>query len=345
MPAGAPASQERSLRVRVGFSFAILSITGGLATLGYYLLWRAQGGSFLDAAYMTVITMTTIGFAEVRPLDTAGRLLTMGTAVVGVGSLFYLMTALMEYLVAAQISGRREERRMEKEIAKLSEHIIVAGLGRVGRQACIELKAAKLPFVVIDPSEQALEFARENELLHVHGDSATDEVLDRAGIQRARGLIVTTDSDATNLYVVISARLRNPKLRIVSRAVDEASIPKLKRAGADQAINPYAIGGKRLAHLISSPYVVDFLETALTRGNQALGIQEIAIPPEAPVVGKPLGSMRAEEGGASIMAVVRAGNPLVNPPATLALEAGDRILALGTAEQLERLERRVGGAG
>ena len=163
---------------------------------------------------------------------------------------------------------------MEKHIETLSGHIILAGLGRVGRQAAQELHEARVPFLVVDPAEGTLRHAEERGWLCQQGDATDDGVLERAGVRRARGLIATTANDATNMYIVLSARVLNPKLHIVSRAVDESSVSKLTRAGADRAISPYAIGGHRLAHLILSPTVVDFFETALRAGAGATGRQE-----------------------------------------------------------------------
>ena len=167
-------------------------------------------------------------------------------------------------------------------------------------------------------------------------------MLERAGIRRARGLIATTANDATNMYIVLSARVLNPKLYIVSRAVDETSVPKLTRAGADRAISPYAIGGHRLAHLILSPTVVDFFETALRRGDESLNIEAVAVGAESQAAGRSLEALAVRQAtGATVLAIMRDGNPVVNPPGDMTLAAGDRLLALGTREQLRQLEAIV----
>jgi len=335
--------QEQVLRLRLARSFSLMCLAGVMGTLGYWLLWRHQGGTFMDAVYMTGITMTTIGFLEVKPLDTVGRLLTLAVAVVGIGSLFYMLTAVMDYLVSGQMLGFRERRKMNQRIAALSQQVIIAGLGRVGRETARELTEGRVPFVVIDVSEQARLLAAERGYLFIQGDSTADEVLQQAGVDRARGLIVTTDNDATNLYVVMSARLLNPKLNIVSRAVDQKSVGKLLRAGANQAINPYAIGGRRLAHLILSPSVVDFLETALTRGNRTLDIQDLVIREGSPGTRGRLESLHLPQVGATLLAVLRDGAPVVNPPGDFQLHPGDHLLALGTPEQLQRFAQVLEG--
>lgn len=332
-----------ALRGRLGPPVAMLAmvITGG--TLGYYWLWRDAPGAWLDALYMTVITITTVGYGEVRPLGPVGRVLTMAVAITGVATLFYTAGVVMEYIVIVRLAdpgGRR--RRMERDIARLEGHVIVAGVGRVGRQAAGELALAGQRFVIIDPSPARAEYAAARNYLFIVGDATEDEILERAGIRRARGLVVTTGNDATNMYIVLSARVLNPKLYIVSRAVDEASVPKLTRAGADRAISPYAIGGHRLAHLILSPTVVDFFETALQRGNESLNIESIALVGGSGSVGRTLGSFDIRRAtGVTILAVMRDGNAVPNPEGDFVLAAGDQLLALGTTAQLEQLERLV----
>jgi voltage-gated potassium channel len=267
----------------------------------------------------------------------------MVVAVAGIGAFFYTFSVVLDHLVATGMADPRGRRRMERRIAELERHVIVAGLGRVGRQAAAELAEAGTPFVVLDPGPGAARFAEERGYLHVAGDATEDAVLDRAGVRRARGLIATTANDATNMYIVLSARVLNPGLRIVARAADEASVPKLLRAGADRAISPYAIGGHRLAHLILSPAVVDFFETALKRGHEALAIEDVALPPGSSAIDQTLGALAVRQAtGASVLAVLREGTPLPNPPPDLTLRAGDRLLALGTGDQLERLEKLIG---
>lgn len=311
-------------------------------TLGYHTLWRAHDATWLDALYMTVITITTIGFRELHPIEGPGRWFTMLVAFSGIGTLFFLLGTVMEYLVTER-AATLKERRMQRRIEMLEQHVIVAGLGRVGRQAAQELQDAGLPFMVVDPGELASRQAEERNYPFLRGDATEDEMLERCGVRRARGLIATTGNDATNMYIVLSAKVLNPGLYVVSRAVDEASVNKLLRAGANRAISPYAIGGRRLAHLITSPNAVDFFETALRRGNEALAIEEIRIGENSPVLGQALGGLRLpERSGATLLVVLRNGQPSVNPGADFVFREGDDVLALGTREALERLEGLLG---
>jgi voltage-gated potassium channel len=231
---------------------------------------------------------------------------------------------------------------MARKIEALSGHIIVAGLGRVGRQAAQELHEAGTPFIIVDPGEVAVRAAAELGYLLLQGDATEDSVLQRSGIQRARGLIVTTANDATNMYIVLSARVLNSSLHIVSRAVDDVSVAKLIRAGANRAISPYAIGGHRLAHLILSPAVVDFFETALRRGDEALNIEDMELKADSAMVGKTFDDFEIRKAtGVTVLAILRDGTPVVNPPGDFVLQPADHLLALGTRDQLARLERVV----
>ena len=335
-------SEMRSLQVRLLLPLSVVLGVTGAGTLGYRWLWRDVGGSWLDALFMTVTTITTIGYGEVKPLTGAGRVFTMIIAFVGIGSLFYTFSVVMESLVARRLTDPAGRRRMARKIQALSGHIIVAGLGRVGRQATQELHEAGTPFIIVDPGEVAVRAAAELGYLLLQGDATEDSVLLRAGIQRARGLIVTTANDATNMYIVLSARVLNSSLHIVSRAVDDASVAKLIRAGANRAISPYAIGGHRLAHLILSPAVVDFFETALRRGDEALNIEDMELKADSAMVGKTFDDFEIRKAtGVTILAILRDGTPMVNPPGDFVLQPADHLLALGTRDQLARLERVV----
>lgn len=336
-------SMWTSLGRRLSIPLIALAITHLVGTVGYYILWHDQDGTVLDALFMTFTTVATIGFGEVKPLDTAGRVLTMVVAVGGIGSLFYSFTIALDWLSSGETQAARRRRSMKNQIQELSGHYILAGYGHVGREASHELEASGKRIVVIDVEQENIDRAAEAGWLHVRGDASDDGVLRGAGIERATGLIVTTGNDATNLYIVMSARLLAPKLFIVSRAVDAGAVPKLERAGANRTVSPYAIGGRRMAHLMLSPRVIDFFETALHRGTQALSIGEIQIAPLSTTAGQRLAALRQRSGGAMILAVLRGATGTVAvADDDLVLDGGDHLLALGTDVQLEALERSLG---
>ena len=330
------------LRVRLALPAALVFLVTTVGTVGYAWLGREQGATWLDALFMTVTTITTIGYGEIIHLSSVGRIFTMFVAIFGIGSLFYSLTIVMDYLVSRRINDPLGAKRMQREIDKLKSHIIIAGLGRVGKQAAAELYESNIPFIIVDPGTEAQHFAHQHGYLHFLGDASDDEVLTKVGIARAKGLIVTTGDDANNLYIVLSARVLKSDLYIVSRAVDDASIPKLVRAGANRAISPYAIGGRRLAHLILSPTVVDFFDTVIKRDEQSLNLEGIKVPIGAKIIGQSLASLEAlERTGASILVILRDKNVLPNPDPETILCAEDQLLALGTVEELDVLEAMI----
>lgn len=334
--------RSESLPLRLIFPvILVLSITV-IGTAGYRWLGHDQGATLLDALFMTIITITTIGYGEVIHLDEIGRVFTIFIAITGIGSLFYSLTVIMDYLVSSRLMDPMGERKMQRAISQLQGHILIAGLGRVGKQTVAEIQAARFPFVIIDPQSEAQQYALQHDCLFIQGDASDDSVLEMAGIHRARGLIVTTGDDANNLYIVLSARVLRPDLFIVSRAVDDVTVPKLIRAGANHAISPYAIGGRRLAHLILSPAVVDFFDTVVQRGEENLNLEGITVHRDGHVVGRSLAELQLQETtGAVILVVMREKSVLPNPSPDLVLLEGDKILALGTVEQLDRLENLV----
>ena len=346
MPAEQPRPAPIRLRDRLLPPVIVVVLITLTGTSGYYWLGREQGANVLDALFMTVITITTIGYGEVIRLDDTGRLFTIFIAITGIGSLFYSLTVIMDYLVMIRIADPLGTKKMQRQIDQLKGHIIIAGLGRVGRQAALELLNSAVPCVLIDPRAEAQSYAAQHGYLMIQGDASDDSILEKAGIRRAKGLIVTSGDDASNIYIVLSARVLNPGLFIVSRAVDETSVPKLTRAGANRAISPYAIGGRRLAHLILSPTVVDFFDTVISRGDEELNLEGIEVHENSLIAGQSVAELRLhDDGGANILVILRGRQVIANPDAELVLMAGDQILALGTIEQLESLETLLARPG
>lgn len=313
-----------------------------IGTLGYNIIWSNTESSLIDDFYMTVITITTIGYQELYPLDTAGRIFTIFVGVTGIGSLFYVLSVVMENLFILQIHNIRGLYKMEKKIEKLEGHIVLAGMGRVGRLAAMELYNRKVDFVVIDENFEDAELIEKLGILRVKGDATEDATLMKAGIERAKGMIVATANSATTVFVVLSAKVLNPKLFIVARADEENNIEKLKKAGANKIVNPYAIGGVRLAHQMINPQVVKFMESGFLGGESDLTIENINISENSACTGKTLIQLDIRKlSGATIVAVLRNKKLISNPAGDFLVQSGDRLVAMGTPKQLKKLEELV----
>lgn len=314
----------------------LLLLSGG--TAGFMLI---EKWSAFDALYMTVITVTTVGYLEVHPLGPAGRIFTMVLALGGVFTLFYTATATISAIVSGRASGNIWRQRMERTLATLSNHVIVCGMGRMGRFVCSQFSIQGMPFVVIDREAHVFEgFALEHGIPLV-GDATSDEVLRHAGAHRARVLVTVAASDADNLFITMSARLLNDKLNIVARAEEEGAEKKLLRAGANRVVSPYMIGGMRMTQAVLRPTVMDFLELAVRSDYKELQIDEIAVQEGSALAGMLIRDPRIRRDlGIIVVAVKRGdGSMVFNPDPDLALAAGDTLIVLGHPDHLEQLER------
>jgi voltage-gated potassium channel len=318
----------------------ILLVAAG--TGGYQVI---EGWSLFDALYMTVITLTTVGFEEVHPLSPVGRAFTIGLLLGGVFTFFYAATEIIRAVVSGELRDTFGRRRMERSLQALQGHLIVCGFGRMGRLVCAEFSGQGLPFVVIDRQAEPLEGFQMPHGIALHGDATSDEVLRHAGIDRARALVTVAASDSDNLFITMSARLLNDKLFIVARAEDVGSETKLLRAGANRVVSPYLIGGSRVAHAVLRPTVVDYIELATRTEHFELQIEEARIAPRSPLVGATLKESGLRQGlGVIIVAIKRvAGHMVFNPPPETLLEADDILIAIGRREDLDRLEARARG--
>ncbi len=312
-----------------------------LGTLGYSLL---EGWPLVDAFYMTIITLSTVGFGEVRPLSPSGRLFTIILIMVGVGGGAYLFSTVADFIITGELRGTLRRRRMEKQIERLRDHYIICGFGRVGQQVAAEIRQAGKPLVVIDDSPEAVQRMEEAGYLYVQGDAAEDEVLRAAGIARASGLVACVDSDAENVYVVLSARALRPDLVIVARANSVDSERKLRQAGATHVVSPYAIGGRRMATMLLHPHVVDFLDVLMHSSELELMMEEIRVGPNGELAGKTVSEADVRQRtGANILAVKGYRGKLfrkLEPDFRFAPD--DVLIALGTREQLNELARLAG---
>jgi voltage-gated potassium channel len=311
-------------------------------TAGYCWI---EGWGLLDALYMTVITLTTVGFNEVHELSTPGRVFTIFLALGGIFTLFYTATEIIRLVVSGELHGVFGRKRMERNLEKLRHHLIVCGYGRMGRLVCQEFAAQGLPFVVIDRDAELLKDFQVPHGIPLVGDADSDEVLRRAGIDRARALVTVVASDPQNLYITLSARLLNEKVFIVARAEDVNNEPKLFRAGANRVVSPYQIGGIRVALAALRPTVTDFIELATRTEHVALQIEETQIAARSRLVGTTLRDSRLRQDfGVIIVAIKKeSGKMLFNPPSDTVLEKGDTVVAIGDREHLTELERLASG--
>lgn len=304
-----------------------------IGTAGYVVI---EGWSALDALYMTVITVTTVGFREVGPLGEAGRAWTMLLAIAGVGLLFGFVGVMAEALVMEATSGEREARRMAREVDALGGHFVLCGYGRVGSTVARELRHDGEQVVVIDVLPESLDRARADGFLVVGGDATDDETLRAAGITRAAGLITTVDSDASNVYVILSSRAMNPGLFIVGRANAAGAEAKLMQAGADRVVSPYTMAGHRIAGLALRPRVVDYIDAALSHGELAFALEQVTAREGDSIVGASVGELR--DRGIFTLAVVRADHGYdANPAPDRRLAAGETVIVSGGAALLGTL--------
>lgn len=307
-----------------------------LGTAGYRWL---EGYSWLEALYMTVITLSTVGYGEVRPLSDTGRAFTIGLILLGVGTAAYLFTTLAEYIVSGELEGTLQRRRWMAQLRSLHQHYLICGFGRMGAQVAMELSALGMPFVVLERRLEEVEQARRAGYLVVAGDPTEEEVLQAAQISKARGLVAVLDTDADNLFLVLTARSLNPDLFIVAQALSEATETKLYKAGADRVVTPFVMAGHRITSLLIRPYVVTFLDAALRSESLELWLEEVRVAPDSPLVGKSLAEadIRAKT-GANVLAIAR-GEAQMDWSPTLRIQPNDVLIILGRREQILEIAR------
>ena len=318
------------LRFRLAAILLVIVIAVGVA--GYTLINR---WNLLDSFYMVIITISTVGYTEVHPQSQAGRLFTSGLIVVGVATMLYGFGVFAETLADNAFGRYRRERRLQRDLDHLRDHYIICGYGRIGTQIVAEFEDHKVPYVVIDQTEEAVERIRAEGRLHIEGDASKEEILKQAGIERAKGLISAVDSDERAVYIVLAARAFNPSLYIVARAGRRESIRRLELAGATRTISPYLMAGHRMAELAIRPAMVDVLDT-LHHAEAGIGVEELVVSPATAAIGKTLEASGLLAGDAARVLALRRrdGNLHVNPSGSLRLEEGDLVIALGTEEQL-----------
>lgn len=312
-----------------------------LGTVGYIFI---EGWSVLDAFYMTIITLTSVGFGEIHPLSYWGRLFTILLIASGLGIIAYGSSTIVQLIISGDLRAELNARRRRKMLEKLGNHDIICGFGRMGQHVATELKRQGRSFVIIDQSDSIVERCRHMEYMAVHGSAANEEVLIEAGIRRARSLITVVNSDAGNVFIVLTARGLRPDLIIVTRVNYDDAEAKLRRAGANQVISPYVIGGRRMVSYVEQPGVVDFLDVVMHSPDLELWMREFKIESNSPLVGQSLRESRLRlEIGVNVLSIRYPGQPAsVHPDADQPLQPDTQLIALGTPLQLNKLATLTG---
>jgi len=319
---------------------AAVGLTLATGTAGFILIERYPA---FDAFYMTLITMTTVGYAEVHPLSHAGRVFNSFLIVFGVTTIFIAIGAMTQTIIEREFGEAIGKRRNKRMIDKLKNHHIVCGFGRVGRGAAAELQHAGASFVVVDTDPERVERAIRAGMLAVVADATHDETLRQVGIERAHGLVAALATDADNLFVLLSAKGLNPRIYVAARAAEEGAEAKMRRAGADAVFAPYSITGHRLAQSLLRPHVVQFLDFTTKDIGMDIAIEQVRVSESSEMVDKNLRQMQlSRDVGVIVMAIRRAdGQMLFNPTADAAVHAGDFLIVMGSQENLRMLEGLV----
>jgi len=301
-------------------------------TTGYMLV---EGWSVLDAFYMTITTIATVGFGEIHPLSDAGRGFTVTLIVGGVGAMLYAFGVFAEALAEGRFALYRRQRRMTSEIGSLRDHFIICGYGRIGTQISSEFDRQRIRHVVVETNPDPLARLRRDGRLFIEGDAASEDILRAAGVEHAKGLLAAVDSDERVVYITLAARALNPALSITARAGQPESIRRLELAGASRIVSPYRMAGRLMAELALRPAVVDVIET-MRHGGGSIGIEEILVGAECRSRGKSLQDAGLLDAGRARLLALRRrdGGMHVNPNPELLLEAGDLVVAMGSEEEL-----------
>lgn len=315
----------------------LILIFSGL--IGYMMI---EGYTFIEALYMTIITVTTVGFSEIRPLSDSGRIFTAILIIFSFGFIGFAASNITTYIINGVLRNYYKENKVKKRIKKLDKHVLVCGYGRVGKQACADLANHNEDFVLIERDEKLIEKIREEtNYLYIHGDATQEEALEVANIDTAKAIISTLPNDADNIYVVLTAREMNPALRIISRASDDHSDSKLRKAGATNIIMPDKIGGQRMAKYVAQPDVVEFLEYLMLQAEDAQ-IEEVSCDhANKEFFSKSIRDFNIRDAsGANIVGIKKANGQIIfNPMPDTVLTSEDKLFVIGNNEQIYKLKK------
>jgi voltage-gated potassium channel len=321
---------------RAALAIAFLLVSG---TAWYHLV---EGWTWLDAAYMTMVTLSTVGFGETNPLGDRGRIFTMTLIIMGVLTIGYTANTFTDALVGGYFVEERKLRIQKKLMAGLNQHYLICGFGRIGRQIAEEFAAEAAQFIIIDSSAEQVAIAQKCGYTAVQADATLDETLIELGVERANCLVTALPSDAENLYIILSAKTLNPQIRAIARASTEEAVIKLQRAGANTVISPYITGARRMAAAALRPQVLDFMDGMMTSSGGAFYMEEFLIDAHTcPVAGLSLREARLRsQSGALVLAIRRRDNELiVGPTGETIIMGSDNLICMGTAEQLRLINR------
>jgi voltage-gated potassium channel len=320
-------------------AFGLLLIITAVGISGYMVI---EHMTFTEAVYMTIITVATVGFKEVAPLSDGGMWFTSFLIVISFGIFVYAVTSFARYIIDGVLRSYYRDRRMTRKMKRLSNHVIICGYGRNGSQAAYDLAMHKVPIIVIENNPEIIANLRENQdILYIDGDATQDEVLEHAGIQNARAMITTLPEDAENLYIVLTAKSLNPRLKIISRASNEKSDFKLKRAGANNVIMPDRVGGQRMAKLVTQPDVAEFVDFIMLQEPDNVFLEELTCDKLASYFdGRVINELEIRnKSGANIIGLRKADRSyIINPSQDVILSSSDKLFVLGTVDQINQLK-------
>ena len=325
------------LRMSLMLLFAII-LTG---TAGYSVF---EGMPVFDAFYMTVITISTVGFSEIKPLSQVGRILTVLIIISGISVLTYTLGQVAKIFVEGELARIFGRKKLEKQILALSNHYIICGFGRIGAIISHDLAVECIPFVVVEQDSEKIERLEKEHYLYLNMDATSEDALIRAGIHQAKGIVTAVESDADNVFITLTAKGLRPNIFVLARASDVKNEGKLLKAGASRVVCPYLFGGSRMAQILKKPTVVDFIDTAMMNGKLGLRMEEAILGPESGLVGKTLIESRIRQDfGVIIVAIKKPTNEMIfNPLPTAKLEAGDVIVAIGKKDDMKRMAGVLG---
>jgi len=306
-------------------------------TVGFVVI---DGYPWFDALYMTITTITTVGYQEVHRLSRAGRIFNSFLILFGVSAMFLAVGAMTQTIIELELQDRYGKRRTKRMINRLHDHFIVCGFGRVGRNASYEFQRAKVPFLILDRDEQRVAKAVAAGMLAVAADATRDDTLREAGVLRAKGLIAALPSDAENLFIILSAKTLNPALTIATRVSEEEAGEKLRRAGANTVFTPYTMAGRQLADALLRPHVVEFLDFTRNNIGPKVTMEQLCVAPKSPFPGTTLGHLLEPRSSDVIVLAIRreAGGTVFNPPPDFEIRTGDFLIVIGEQPGLQRLE-------